>query len=61
MKKNCNLVRKRWLLLSLFLVFTTSFSQRAYSQEMKLSFSLKNATLKDVSARSNVFHLMFYV
>ena len=48
MKKNCNLVRKRWLLLSLFLVFTTSFSQRAYSQEMKLSFSLKNATLKDV-------------
>ena len=24
------------------------FSQRVYSQEMKLSFNLKNATLKDV-------------
>ena len=28
--------------------FTTPFCQRVYSQEMKLSFSLKNATLKDV-------------
>ena len=48
MKKNCNLVRKRWFLFLLFLVFTTQFNQRAYSQEMKLSFSLKNATLKEI-------------
>ena len=48
MKKNCNLVRKRCFLFFLFLVFTTPFCQRVYSQEMKLSFSLKNATLKDV-------------
>ena len=52
MKKNCNLVRKRYFLFFLFLVFsmqfTTPFFQRVYSQEMKLSFSLKNATLKDV-------------
>lgn len=48
MKKNCNLVRKRWFLFFLFLVFTTQFNQRVYSQEMKLSFSLKNATLKEV-------------
>lgn len=48
MKKNCNLVRKRWFLFLLFLVFTTQFNQRAYSQEMTLSFSLKNATLKEI-------------
>lgn len=48
MKKNCNLVRKRYFLFFLFLVFSMQFSQRIYSQEMKLSFNLKNATLKDV-------------
>lgn len=48
MKKNCNLVRKRYFLFFLFLVFSMQFSQRVYSQEMKLSFNLKNATLKDV-------------
>ncbi len=48
MKKNCNLVRKRCFFIFLFLVFTTPFCQRVYSQEIKLSFSLKNATLKDV-------------
>ena len=48
MKKNCNLVRKRYFLFFFFLVFSMQFSQRVYSQEMKLSFNLKNATLKDV-------------
>ncbi|MFO3729323.1 SusC/RagA family TonB-linked outer membrane protein [Butyricimonas muris] len=48
MKKNFNVVRKRWFLFLLFLVFTTQLSQRAYCQEVKMTFSLKNATLKEV-------------
>lgn len=48
MKKNSNLVKRRSFLFLLFLVFTTPFCQRVYSQEIKLSFSLKNATLKEI-------------
>ena len=48
MKKNFNVVRKRWFLFLLFLVFTTQLSQRAYCQEVKMTFSLKNATLKEI-------------
>lgn len=48
MKKNFNVVRKRWFLFLLFLVFTTQLSQKAYCQEVKLTFSLKNATLKEI-------------
>ncbi|WP_255469444.1 SusC/RagA family TonB-linked outer membrane protein [Butyricimonas hominis] len=48
MKKNFNVVRKRWFLFLLFLVFTTQLSQRAYCQEVKMTFSLKNATFKEV-------------
>ena len=48
MKKNFNVVRKRWFLFLLFLVFTTQLSQQAYCQEVKMTFSLKNATLKEV-------------
>lgn len=48
MKKDCNVTRKRYFLFLLFLVFITQFSQRVYSQEIKLTFSLKNATLKEV-------------
>ena len=48
MKKNFNVVRKRWFLFLLFLVFTTQLSQQAYCQEVKITFSLKNATLKEI-------------
>lgn len=48
MKKNFNVVRKRCFLFLLFLVFTTQLSQKAYCQEVKLTFSLKNATLKEI-------------
>lgn len=48
MKKNSNVVGKRRFLFLLFLILTTQFSLNAYSQERKITFSLKNASLKDI-------------
>lgn len=48
MKKIFNVVGKRWFLFLLFLVFTTQISLNAYSQGKSLTFSLKNATLKEI-------------
>ena len=48
MKKNSNVVGKRRFLFLLFLIFTTQFSLEAYSQEKKISFTLKNASLKEI-------------
>mgnify|MGYP002596769363 FL=1 len=48
MKKNSNVVGKRWYLFLLFFIFTTQISQSAFSQEKKITFSLKNASLKEI-------------
>ncbi len=48
MKKNSNVVGKRRFLFLLFLIFTTQFSLDAYSQEKKITFSLKTASLKEI-------------
>jgi len=48
MKKNSNVVGKRRFLFLLFLIFTTQISLNAYSQERKITFSLKNASLKEI-------------
>ncbi|WP_303180156.1 SusC/RagA family TonB-linked outer membrane protein [uncultured Butyricimonas sp.] len=48
MKKIFNVVGKRRFLFLLFLVFTTQISLNAYSQDKSLTFSLKNATLKEI-------------
>ena len=48
MKKISNVVGKRRFLFLLFLIFTTQFSLEAYSQEKKISFTLKNASLKEI-------------
>ncbi|MBC5620768.1 MULTISPECIES: SusC/RagA family TonB-linked outer membrane protein [Butyricimonas] len=48
MKKIFNVVGKRRFLFLLFLVFTTQISLNAYSQGKSLTFSLKNATLKEI-------------
>lgn len=48
MKKNSNVVGKRRFLFLLFLIFTTQFSLEAYSQEKKISLTLKNASLKEI-------------
>ena len=41
-------VGKRWYLFLLFFIFTTQISQSAFSQEKKITFSLKNASLKEI-------------
>lgn len=48
MKKISNVVGKRRFLFLLFLIFTTQISLNAYSQERKITFSLKNASLKEI-------------
>ncbi|MEG2555928.1 MAG: SusC/RagA family TonB-linked outer membrane protein [Odoribacter sp.] len=48
MKKIFNVFEKRRLLFLFFLIFTTQISLEASAQEKKLTFSLKNATLKEV-------------
>ncbi|MCB6970955.1 MULTISPECIES: SusC/RagA family TonB-linked outer membrane protein [Butyricimonas] len=48
MKKIFNVAGKRRFLFLLFLVFTTQISLNAYSQDKSLTFSLKNATLKEI-------------
>ena len=48
MKKISNVVGKRRFLFLLFLIFTTQFSLDAYSQEKKISFTLENASLKEI-------------
>jgi len=48
MKKIFNVVGKRRFLFLLFLIFTTQFSLKAYSQEKKIKFALKNASLKEI-------------
>ena len=48
MKKISNVVGKRRFLFFLFLIFTTQFSLDAYSQEKKISFTLENASLKEI-------------
>ena len=48
MKKNSNVVGKRRFLFLLFLIFTTQISLNAHTQEKKITFSLKNASLKEI-------------
>ncbi len=48
MKKIFNVMRKRWFLFLLFLIFSTHLSQQAYCQDSRLTFTLKNATLKEI-------------
>ena len=48
MKKIFNVVGKRRFLFLLFLVLTTQISLNVYSQDKSLTFSLKNATLKEI-------------
>ena len=48
MKKISNVVGKRRFLFLLFLILTTQISLNAYSQERKITFSLKNASLKEI-------------
>lgn len=48
MKKIFNVIGKRRFLFLLSLILTTQVSLSAYSQEKKITFSLKNATLKEI-------------
>ncbi|RGY20861.1 SusC/RagA family TonB-linked outer membrane protein [Butyricimonas virosa] len=48
MKKIFNVVGKRRFLFLLFLIFTTQISLDAYSQDKKITFALKNASLKEI-------------
>ena len=48
MKKIFNVVGKRRFLFLLFLIFTTQINLTAYSQVKKITFSLKNASLKEI-------------
>ncbi len=48
MKKNLIVKSKRRLLFLLFLIFVTQIPQKALAQEEKITFSLKNASLKEI-------------
>lgn len=48
MKKIFNVIGKRRFLFLFSLILTTQVSLSAYSQEKKITFSLKNATLKEI-------------
>ena len=48
MKKIFDVTGRGRFLFLLFLVFTTQISLSAYSQDKKLTFALKNASLKEI-------------
>ena len=48
MEKRCNVTKKKCFLFFLFFVFASQISLQAYCQEVKLTFSLKNATLEEI-------------